>query len=228
VKPMWSKGHRLHPRGGAVPVRWRPNPAAATPTRPRTDTPLLAALLGQDGTVDEPVGADPEGLSVEAQLAEAYQQGAIHGRESAQRLVEEERARLVTTVQDIAGLRRRVLDAAEHDVMQLAVGMARRVLHREVQLDPDILLSMAHVALRRMGDRPVATARLHPEDLSAITRQSTLVEGLTLVADSEIPRGGCRLVSSVGEVDLGVDAQMTELSRVLLGELSSVERVQLH
>jgi len=228
VKPMWSKGHRLHPRGGAAPVRWRPTPATATPGRARTDTPLLATLLGEDATVDNQLGADPEGPSVEAQLAEAYQQGTAHGRESAERLMADERARLVSTVQDIAGLRRRVLEAAEHDVMQLAVGMARRVLHREVQLEPDILLSMAHVALRRMGDRPVATARLHPEDLAAITTQSAVVEGLTLMADPEIPRGGCRLVSSVGEVDLGVDAQMTELSRVLLGELSSVERVQLH
>ena len=140
----------------------------------------------------------------------------------------EERARLVSTVREIGGLRRRVLDEAEHDLMQLAVGMARRVLHREVQLDPDILLSMAHVALRRMGERPVATARLHPEDLAAMTRQNTAVEGLTLVSDPEVPRGGCRLESVVGEVDLGVDAQMTELSRVLLGELSSVEHVQLH
>jgi flagellar assembly protein FliH len=228
VKPMWSKGHRLHPRGGAAPVRWRPTPATATPGRARTDTPLLATLLGEDATVDNQLGADPEGPSLEAQLAEAYQQGTAHGRESAERLMADERARLVSTVQDIAGLRRRVLEAAEHDVMQLAVGMARRVLHREVQLEPDILLSMAHVALRRMGDRPVATARLHPEDLAAITTQSAVVEGLTLMADPEIPRGGCRLVSSVGEVDLGVDAQMTELSRVLLGELSSVERVQLH
>lgn len=225
---MWSKGHRVPPRGAAVPVRWRPTQMSATPARPQHDAALFAAPVHEHVDTPAHTTSESEGPSLQVQLADAHAQGVADGLATAERVMAEERARLASTVREIGGLRRRVLDEAEHDLMQLAVGMARRVLHREVQLDPDILLSMAHVALRRMGERPVATARFHPEDLAAMTRQNTAVEGLTLVSDPEVPRGGCRLESVVGEVDLGVDAQMTELSRVLLGELSSVEHVQLH
>lgn len=228
---MWSKGHRLPPRGAATHTRWRPAATPATSSRARAEAPLFAELLdpsqiGVGSTLDE--ASDAQEPTVEERVAEAHAQGVAHGRELAERGFAEERVRLLSTVHDIAALRRRVLGAAEHDVMQLAVGMARRVLHREVQLEPDILLSMAHVALGRLGDRPVATVHLHPEDLATINQQRMVTEGITLVADQDVPRGGCRIVSSSGEIDLGVDAQMTELSRVLLGELSSVDRVQLH
>ena len=167
---MWSKGHRLLPRGAATHARWMPHVTTSAPLRSRPDAPLLTNLLGDAVSIDEaPVD---EGPNVEHQLAEAHARGVTEGRALAEHAMADERARIATTVREIAGLRRRVLDAAEHDVMQLAVGMARRVLHREVQLDPDILLSMAHVALGRLGDRPVATAHLHPDDLAAVHRPS--------------------------------------------------------
>lgn len=228
---MWSKAQRLLPRGAAIHPRWRPVASAAPAARPRAEAPLFAGLFDRPVPADAPTIEEADGAdepTVEDRLADAHAQGVAHGREVAERAFAEERERLLSTVRDITALRRQVLGAAEHDVMQLAVGMARRVLHREVQLDPDILLSMAHVALGRLGDRPVATIRLHPEDLATINQQAVIPEGVTLVADQEVPRGGCRIVSSSGEIDLGVDAQMTELSRVLLGELSSVDRAHLH
>jgi flagellar assembly protein FliH len=188
----------------------------------RGDGPLLGAADAEanDAAADAP--------SLEDQLAEAVARGVVQGRLEAEPMVLVERERLAATIQEIAALRRRVLETAERDVMQLAVGMARRVLHREVQLDPDILLAMARVALGRLGHRVAATAHLHPDDLAAIDRPGVAIEGLTLRADPDLPRGGCRLVSDAGEIDLGVDAQMSELSRVLLGETSSEPRAQLH
>jgi len=172
--------------------------------------------------------APADAPSVEEQVAEAYARGVAQGRLEAEQVVLTERDRLADTIQDIAALRPRVLETAERDVMQLAVGMARRVLHREVQLDPDILLAMARVALVRLGHRVVATAHLHPDDLAAIERPGVAIDGLTLRADPDLPRGGCRLVSDAGEIDLGVDAQMSELSRVLLGDTSGEPHAQLH
>lgn len=215
---MWSKAQRLRPGGASSHMRWRP------------------ATLAETSPPDQgPADADPtlrvneaDGPSVEAQCEEAYQRGCADGRAEASAALVQERERLASTVREIAALRRQVLASAERDVLQLAVGMARRVLHREVQLDPDILLSMAHVALRRLGPRVAATVHLHPADLAAISTATALPEGLTLLADAELPRGGCRLVAPNGEIDLGVDAQVTELSRVLLGESREVAHAHLH
>lgn len=216
---MWSKGRRLSPRSEAPHARWRPS---------ALDPHVTMELDGTTGDAGDDMAGESGSPVFAVQLAEAHARGVAEGRAAAALALEEERTRIAATVQDIAGLRRRILDAAERDVMQLAVSMARRVLHREVQLDPDILLSMAHVALGRLGHRAVATVHLHPADLAAVAAARPIPDGLTVVADAEVPRGGCRLVSVSGEIDLGVDAQMSELSRVLLGESTGAPHAHLH
>jgi flagellar biosynthesis/type III secretory pathway protein FliH len=39
-----------------------------------------------------------------------------------------------------------------------------------------------------------------------------------IVADVNLPRGGCLVRSAFGSVDMGIDSQMRELARALLGD----------
>jgi len=172
---------------------------------------------------DDASSAIAEPMDVTLVIDEAYQRGLADGRRAAEEQVAADRARLADTIAAITGLRRHVLSAAEHDVAQLAAGIARRILHREVQLDADILVAMAHVAVGRLGDRVTATVHLHPADLAAIVARGTAgatgdTDSLVLREDASLPRGGCRVESSAGEIDLGVDAQVTELARLLMGD----------
>jgi flagellar biosynthesis/type III secretory pathway protein FliH len=41
---------------------------------------------------------------------------------------------------------------------------------------------------------------------------------VTVVADPRIERGGCRVESDLGSMDVGIDAQIEEVARALLGE----------
>lgn len=203
---MWSKGYRLPHVGAGTPALW-------VPTQRR-----IAVDDGCDASSDiaEPVDLTPA-------IDEAYQRGLADGRRAAEEQVAADRRRLADTIATITGLRRHVLAAAEHDVAQLAAGIARRILHREVQLDADILVAMARVAVGRLGDRVTATVHLHPADLAAIVSRGTAgakgdTDSLELREDASLPRGGCRVESSAGEIDLGVDAQVTELARLLMGD----------
>ena len=47
-----------------------------------------------------------------------------------------------------------MIHQTERQMVQLALAVARRVVHREVSLDPDLLIAMARVALERLGDAP--------------------------------------------------------------------------
>ena len=216
---MWSKAQRLTAAASPSPSRWRPAhasvPAAAKTHRSAATDAAVIALESSGPTLDD-------------QLAAAYAQGAADTRTLVEQAIADERARLVETIREVSALRRTVLDAADDDLMQLAVGLARRVLHREIHLDPDVLLAMAHVALGRLGDRAVATVHLNPDDLAAMSPSQTARDALTLAADPELPRGGCRVSSAHGEVDLGIDAQMTELARGLFGERPDRHRANLH
>ncbi len=224
---MWSKGQRLLGRPAGTLARWKPGPLLARPaasTAAASASGLAAALLA--ATEEEPT-APPE-PSLEERLAEAEARGFAEGQMAAEADMAAERARLASTIAEVAALRRRVLDLAEHEVMQVASGMARRILHREVQLDPDILLAMARVALGRLGDQAVATVLLHPLDLAAISATGPAGAGLRLESDASLPRGGCRIKAEHGEIDLGMDAQLDELSRLLIGESARVDGAALH
>ena len=74
-------------------------------------------------------------------------------------------------------------------MVQLALGIARRIVHREVTLDQDLLIAMARVALQRLGDSATVTVRLHPEEYAATAgQQEARFTGtnVTVVADARV------------------------------------------
>jgi flagellar assembly protein FliH len=128
--------------------------------------------------------------------------------------------RLNHTIDDVAALRGRLLRHTEHSVVKLALAMAERIVHREVQQDRELLLAMARIAVDQLGDRVVATIHLHPRDVETLMagREQPPGSVLTIAADASLPRGGCRVESVFGVIDVGVDAQIQELTRSLLGD----------
>lgn len=153
---------------------------------------------------------------------EAFQAGYANGERAAQaegaRQLALTTRQLAATIDEISALRLGVMRRAERELIHLAVAMAQRIVRREMNIDPDLLLVIARVAIDRLGERAAAVVHLHPDD-HAVLAKSTVEAAATLelVADPDVPRGGCRIQSAFGEVDAGIEAQMRELSRELLG-----------
>src|SRR5271168_2596917 len=53
----------------------------------------------------------------------------------------------------------------EPEVVQLSLAIARKILHREAQLDPLLLTGMVHVALEILDRGTHIRLRAHPEDM---------------------------------------------------------------
>lgn len=159
-------------------------------------------------------------------FARGYAEGEAAGVAVAARQLDAQHARLAQAIEELAGLRDRLTERTERQVVELALAVAGRILHREVSLDRDLLLVMARVALDRLGDVPAATIRLHPDDEAAVRRgRSDWPQGaIEVVADSSVRPGGCVVQSAAGDVDLGVDAQLREVSTALLGALGGIVR----
>lgn len=155
-------------------------------------------------------------------FTKGYAQGERAGAEAGAARAEAMLRRLAQTLEDLQGLRRELVRRTERDVVELALAIARRVLHRELALDHDLLLALARVALDRLGDVATASIRLHPDDYAlAMTGRgapSAQAHGVQIVADPAVHRGGCVVQSEFGSVDVGVAAQVDELSHALLGD----------
>lgn len=148
----------------------------------------------------------------------AYAQGEKAGMEAGTKRADAMVRRLSDTLLELEELRRSMIRQTEHQIVQLAVEMARRIVHREVQTDDDLLRAMARVALDRLGDTTPATIRLNPEDYHTIAARhggSWAGNHVTVVADPAVGRGGCLVESSFGFIDASVDAQFTVLEQAL-------------
>jgi flagellar assembly protein FliH len=171
---------------------------------------------------------EPDCAQVEARLAalereafaKGYEQGERAGLEAGGMRADAMLRRLAQTLDQVGDLRRTMIRETEAQMVELALAIARRIVRREVALDQHLTLSMARLALERLGERTSATVRLHPDDLAATAAGRSEWSGshVTVVADASVSRGGCRIESDFGSVDASVDAQFREVARALLVE----------
>jgi flagellar assembly protein FliH len=153
-------------------------------------------------------------------FAKGFAQGERSGQEAGNQRAEAMLGRLTTTLQELTDLRARMIHQTERQMVELALAVARRVIHREVSLDPDLLVAMARVALDRLGEATQITVRLNPDDFQlagAAGKAQLGNSNVSVVADGRIPRGGCRVESDMGVIDAGIDAQLQEIAQALLG-----------
>jgi flagellar assembly protein FliH len=214
---MSPKARRYARAGGSVeatPYPWR-SAAAPSPDRPGS-----GAGPADPGAVDGRSAERIAALEREA-FVKGYAQGERSGAEAAARQGEAMLRRLSETIEEVAALRADLLHRSERDLVRVALVIAERVLHREISLDRELLLAMAHVAIDRLGNRASATIRLHPADhavLMAVPRAQPFTGAVEIVADATVSRGGCHVQSDFGLIDLGVEAQLKEVSRAMLGD----------
>jgi flagellar assembly protein FliH len=152
-------------------------------------------------------------------FAKGYEAGERAGAEAGAKRAEAMLRRLAQTLDELADVRRDMIRQTERQMVQLALAIAKRVVRREVTIDGDLTLTMARVALERLGDSTSVTVHLHPDEFEATAAgRDTLQAGsrVTVVADPGVSRGGCRVESDFGYVDASVDAQFQELARALL------------
>jgi flagellar assembly protein FliH len=153
-------------------------------------------------------------------FGKGFAQGERAGAETAGQRGEAMLHRLAQTLDELTSVRAEMIRQTERQMVQLALGIARRIVQREVSLDPDLLLAMARVALERLGDTARVTVRLHPDDYAtagAVRVAEMTSSNVTIVADARLSRGACRVESDMGLLDVGVDAQLQEVGRALLG-----------
>ena len=154
-------------------------------------------------------------------FASGYAAGERAGLEAGNKRAEAQLRRLAQTLDELRSLRGTMIRQTEQQMVQLALAIARRILHRETTVDQDLLVALARVALERLGDSGAATIRLNPEDYAqTVQRHGDHWAGsrVRVIADPGVSRGGCLVESDFGLVDASVEAQFEQVARAFSGE----------
>jgi flagellar assembly protein FliH len=202
---------RLLPPGSVVhPVDWT-NPAVAKkPAEEKCETSVERGLPR-----DEPI-------DLEALQKAAYDLGFRDGEEKATReaaaRVDATVARLARTVDDLAATRARVLAQADRDIVQLSMAIARRILRRELAVDPDSLAGIVRAAIERVSAREINRVRVHPDDAGCLEQhlKTPGMAGLVEICrDPSLERGGIVFETVHGNLDGSIPTQLEEIERGL-------------
>lgn len=216
---MSSRARRIDALG-AHPFSWTESHAAPVASPPGQNRPAAPAAARPEGDDQASLNARLAALERDA-FSKGFAQGERAGGEAAAQRAEAMLRRLTETLEELTTVREQMIHETERQMVQLALAIARRVVHREVSIDHDLLIAMARVALDRLGENVQVTVRLSPEDLeatSAVRSAQWTGTHVTVVADARVGRGGCRVESEFGAMDAGVDGQIHEIARALLGE----------
>src|SRR5271154_2528478 len=129
--------------------------------------------------------------------------------------IAEERALVLKIGEEFRRERSEYFAGVESEVVKLALAIAKRVLHREVQLDPLLLAGVVRIALEKLADQSTAVLRVPVKELQIWQEVFVMKPGssLQLVADERLNPGECVLDTNVGKVELGVSAQLEEIER---------------
>lgn len=138
---------------------------------------------------------------------------------------EEGLARASEHVARAALARDRLLAAAEPQLVELGLELARRIVERAAALDPAVVVELAGRALDAARARAEVTLRAHPADLAALREaEPRLAAALTrarpvaLAADPALGRGEVRVETEAGVVEARLGPQLAALRRALSAE----------
>lgn len=155
---------------------------------------------------------------------EAFETGRRQGEEQARADLQPVLDRLNASIAEILSMRSDVRRRAEKDVVELALLIAKRVLHRQLMVDTEALTALARVAFDRLTRSESYRVTVHPQFANAVSHALTATPGTHIHVD---PDPSCALGTLVihsadGAIDASVDTQLEEIDRGLTDRIAEV------
>jgi len=194
------------------PVWWR-DTAVAIPNARSRET----AVPNERHASDRDQNSDRDREKIEH---EAYQRGFAEGkgvgREQAAAELKSLLDRLAQTLAELSSLRARIRKDAEGDLLKLSISVARRVLHRELTLDPESIEGLIRIALEKLQSRDLCRVRVHPDQEPAIRASMERFSNshkVELIPDPSMQCGDVLFETAHGNIDASIEAQLREIER---------------
>jgi flagellar assembly protein FliH len=195
--------------------------------------PHLSALVRspaanpQNPSSEEPASALRERQAqTEAALAaarrEAFEAGRQQGEQQAHAELQPVLEQLKASLAEVLALRPELRRNAERDVVQLALLIAKRILHRTLCVDEEALTAIARVAFEHLTRAESYRVTVHPRFAGAIAAAipASHTGRVRIEPDPACAPGTLIVHSPEGLIDASIDTQMEEITRGLADRLA--------
>ena len=130
-------------------------------------------------------------MNVEKQAFEqGYAEGERIGKQMGEKMVETIVKRYETSIVQLAEAHKTLAEAVEHETVRLALEISRKIVQRELTVDPDILAALASVALKRVSKHHSITLRVSRQDFGRVrVAVANVNPAITVKDDATLERG---------------------------------------
>ncbi|MBZ5679107.1 MAG: hypothetical protein LAO24_03260 [Acidobacteriia bacterium] len=184
------------------------------------------------GNLYDDAAAEEDVVAQEARARElGRQEGVAEAHSRFEEQLVRERANLAEALAHFTRDRAAYYQKVEAEVVQLALSIARKILHREAQVDPLLLAGIARVALEKIEGATGVVLLVHPQQASDWRRYLALHlepgDLPEIVEDPALEPERCVLKTSMGTAELGIEVQLKEIEQGLTDLLAARPRETL-
>lgn len=147
---------------------------------------------------------------------EGYQAGYKDGENLAESIIQQ----AVDIKSDLDQRRSLIYMEAEHELMELVLDIANKVLNIELTQNKEVMMSLINQALQKCAFRDKLTIRVSDQDFDFVNaskdRIIRLAEGindLEIQLDKALEKGSCIIETPSGEINASINVQMREIQK---------------
>ena len=189
--------------------------------------PALGEMMGQPRQEQSEEGASRRRAEVELSQEEFAKRIQVERaeatRETEQRLSGEyeqklavERAPIAAGVLAFATQRDSYFARAEVEIVQLALAIAAKILHREAQVDPMLVATLVRMAVEKMREGSSVNLRVGVGEGPRWKRYlADEMKGASvqIIEDAELSDHDCMVETELGTANFGLDTQLKEVEQ---------------
>jgi flagellar assembly protein FliH len=153
---------------------------------------------------------------VQEAFAAGKREGDTIARQALDERLEAELEKLRGLLQELNLAGPKLRKQTEEELVRLSVAIARRILHRELTVDPAALQGLVKAAFDRLDRREIKQIRTDPNSVSSVKK---IIEGLgtpgslQVTADASLRPGSLVIEVPRGQLDASIETQLVEIER---------------
>jgi flagellar assembly protein FliH len=150
---------------------------------------------------------------------EGYAEGERMGKQMGEAMMETICKRYEKGLADLAVAHKEMQRTMEEQTVRLSLEIARKIVQRELTLDPDLVSALATVALKRLTGHQSIVLRISRSDFENVRTAITSANpAVTLKEDAALERGDFVIETAQTHLDGRLSSQIDRIARTMLDE----------
>ncbi len=128
----------------------------------------------------------------------------------------------IDALEELTVFKQGLYKKSENQLMHLVFSIAKKIISDEVKTNPDIIVNMLKKGFEKIKDIKECEIKINPADYAAIANKKGEVSeilknagAVKFTKDENIERGGCQIISELGEISSEPGKQLDIIMREL-------------